>query len=195
MLRKAFQKRFQTSSTRSSARGLPPTSFEKLWAEKPDEDLKQSNESHKAFIDALHRAWDLLEGATWRAKKYEAKNGVEKKPKVNGEGKLQKAEMPESVEFLNRFDHLDVEDLPSEDEAQLEDLIPKSADPQEPLGIPQPAAKVKGKGKRRKAAAAEPLENYKIKSDVETHFAVCFFVRDFLELRRYVFLAHFVILR
>lgn len=158
--------------------------FEKLWADSPDEDLKQSNNAHKAFIDALKSAWDLLGGAAWRGRKSEPKNTGPKKSKSNGESKLQKVEMPESVEFLNRFDKLDMEDLPSEDEAQLEELVPKPADLQEPTGIPPPTAKGKGKGKRRKGTVAEPLENYKIKSDIEVYFAVCFFVRDFLELRR-----------
>ena len=158
--------------------------FEKLWADSPGDDLKQSNDARKAFIDALRSAWDLLGGAAWREKKSEAKNAGAKKSKSNGESKLQKAEMPESVEFLNRFDKLDMEDLPSEDEAQLEELVPKPADAQESLGIPLPATKSKVKGKRRKGAAAEPPENYKIKSDIEVYFAVCFFVRDFLELRR-----------
>ena len=31
----------------------------------------------------------------------------------------------------------------------------------------------------------ELLNNYKVKSDTETYFAVCFFVRDVIHLRKY----------
>jgi len=63
-----------------------------------------------------------------------------------------------------------MEDLPSE--VQLEVLVPKPADPQKTIGTQLHAVKGKGKSKRRKAAAAEPLEKYKIKSDIEVYFFV-----------------------
>jgi len=69
-------------------------------ADSPDDDLKQSNDAHKAFIDVLKSAWDVLGGAAWRERKSEAKDTGAKKSKLYGESKVQKAEVPDSMGFL-----------------------------------------------------------------------------------------------
>lgn len=91
---------------------------------------------------------------------------------------------PEALKFANQFDELLVEDIPSDDEKEVEEL----AKSQVQIETNESATpKVKSKGKKKKSPAA-PLEDYKFTSDMDIYYAVCFFVKDFLELRRYEFL-------
>lgn len=40
--------------------------WEQIWVGNPDEEMKEENEAHLAFIEALQEVWDLLGGAIWR---------------------------------------------------------------------------------------------------------------------------------
>ncbi|KAF4637225.1 hypothetical protein G7Y89_g847 [Cudoniella acicularis] len=127
------------------ARTVAYQCYQKLWTDNPDEDLKQSSEAHKPFIDALKSAWDTLSGAAWREKYPDGKKYT-KKAGGGATDIAKSTENPQAVYFMNAFEKLDIEVLPSEDEAELEDI-----------------------------------------ANSEVYFAVCFFIRDFLDLRRYMF--------
>jgi hypothetical protein len=87
------------------------------------------------------------------------------------------------LEFLNKFGSLEVENLPKDDEAELEELVAGSR-PSTTLPSDGPAsAKGRGKDKKHKTVP-EPLSSYKITSETEIYFAVCFFIKDLMELRR-----------
>lgn len=152
--------------------------FEQLWAECPDDDLKISNESHLAFINALKTAWDILGGAIWRKDYPDGRKP--QKPQKQTPDSDEVALTTETIEFFNRFKGLDVDPLPVEEEEELETIATKT--PEATSASDTPTVKPRGKGKKRRT---EPLENYKIKSETEIYFGVCFFVRDVLELKRY----------
>ncbi|KAH6684301.1 hypothetical protein B0J14DRAFT_9457 [Halenospora varia] len=91
------------------------------------------------------------------------------------------------TDFMNSFDKLNIDELPTEDEAELDKMAGKQREETVSTpAVPRMASKSKSKRMRRKASA-EPLERYKITSEAEFYFAVCFFVRDLLYLRRYTF--------
>ena len=87
---------------------------------------------------------------------------------------------------MKKFAGLDIQNLPVEEEAELEKLAIQGptletdvkTTQQQPTG-----AQGKRKGKSRRVAA-EPLDNYKVKSETKAYFAICFFVRDILNLRK-----------
>ena len=151
--------------------------FEQFWKDNPDEDLKRSNESHRAFIDALQNARDILAQST------QGSSEPKSKPSKPANGSTPVKESAGPLEFLNKFGSLEVENLPTDDEAELEELVAGSR-PSTTLPSDGPAtSKGRGKGKKRKAVP-EPLSNYKITSETEIYFAVCFFIKDLMELRR-----------
>jgi hypothetical protein len=151
--------------------------FEQFWKDNPDEDLKRSNESHRAFIDALQNARDILAQST------QGSSEPKSKPSKPANGSTPVKESAGPLEFLNKFGSLEVENLPTDDEAELEELVAGSR-PSTTLPSDGPAsAKGRGKGKKRKAVP-KPLSRYKITSETEIYFAVCFFIKDLMELRR-----------
>ena len=87
---------------------------------------------------------------------------------------------------MNMFDGLDVQGLPVKDEVALEELATQGASPALELTATDPAAAtVKGKREgKSKRVPTEPLNSYKVKSETEAYFAVCFFVRDVIHLRK-----------
>lgn len=101
---------------------------------------------------------------------------------------------PESGEitsvFMNHFYCLEVENLPIKEEADLDQLA-KSGGSLETEGntSEQPIRASTGTGRRKRKSrrvAAEPLDNYKVKSETEAYFAVRMFLRDVLNLRKSV---------
>jgi hypothetical protein len=157
--------------------------FEQLWADNPDEDLKRSNESHRAFIDALQSARNIL-GSEEKCNDgpSHTKSHASKTTNSSSPGKDEAAG---PLEFVNQFAKLDIEDLPSEDEVELEAM---ASGTKPPMGSDVPpeniaAGKGRSKGKKRKVVP-ESLASYKITSETEIYFAVCFFIKDLLELRR-----------
>ena len=159
----------------------------------PDPNIEKSNEGHWAFIVALQSAFDALGGLVWR-KSHEEDRIAKKKARAEERSKalarLKSEAGPEGVDpgfdFMNKFDGLDVQSLPVEEEEALEDLATQDASPPtEGTATNQgtPTAKNKRKGKSGRIPT-EPLSNYKVKSETEAYFAVCFFVRDIIHLRK-----------
>lgn len=142
-----------------------------------DEDVKKSNEAHKAFINALQAAYETLGGKEWERRQAEER---ESRPKDQGD----EAEEP----FANRFEGLEIDGL-SQDEG-TEDTTEKAE------GVPRQKAQRKnrkGKGKKKPTAPAPkpqdwPLEDFKIKDDpgaeTEAVFAAFCFLQDMMKLRR-----------
>ncbi len=161
----------------------------------PDPEIEKSNEGHWAFIVALQSAFDTLGGAIWRRGHEEDRN-AKRKARADERSKvlarLKSEAGPEGIdpafEFMNKFDGLDVQSLSVEDEAALEELATQGASPTTEVTAPdQAAATAKGKQKGKSSRVpTEPLHNYKVKSGTEAYFAVCFFVRDVIQLRKYV---------
>ena len=164
-------------------------------ANDPDPEIEKSNEGHWAFIVALQSAFDVLGGAIWR-KCHEEDRNARRKARAEERSKalarLKSEAGPEGVdpafEFMNRFDGLDVQSLPTEDEAALEKLATQGASPPaEMASTDQPAATGKGKLKAKSSRIpTASLSNYKVKSETEAYFAVCFFVKDVMHLRKCV---------
>ena len=170
------------------------TAAHKIWvsiaAAHPDDKIEKSNSGHRAFIEALRSAYDALGGLKRRERNHEERER-EWKTKDNAD-----EETPEKTnakagpggdenvfKFANQFEALVVEPLASEDEVQLEEMANQYAEPTDNDGIPSVGAGPKRKGKAKRAAI-EPLESYKMTSDTESYFAVCFFVKDLINLRR-----------
>lgn len=164
----------------------------------PDPDIEKSNECHWAFIVALQAAFDTLGGAIWRKGNEEDRNAKKKaraEERAKALARLKSEAGPEGVdpafEFMNKFDGLDVQNLPIEDETALEELAVQGASlTKEGTVIDQAAPPSKGKRKNKPSRVPlEPLNHYKVKSETEAYFAVCFFVRDVIHLRKYVILS------
>ncbi|CAF9943793.1 MAG: hypothetical protein ALECFALPRED_001335 [Alectoria fallacina] len=161
----------------------------------PDPDVEKSNQGHWAFIEALQSAFDALGGTIWsqgHEEERKAKRKVRDEERSRALARLKSEAGPEGVdpafEFLNKFDGLDVQSLPVEDEAALEKLAMQGILPTaEVAATEQPAVATNGKRKGKSSrVATEPLDNYKVKSETEAYFAVCFFVRDIINLRKYM---------
>lgn len=153
-------------------------------------------EGHWAFIVALQSAFDALGGAIWRKDHEEDRNAKRKAREMERSkalAKLKSEAGPEGVdsvfEFMNKFDGLDVQSLPAEDEVALEELatqgtsLPTDVISAEQLAVAVAKGKWKGKSGR---VPTEPLDSYKVKSETEAYFAVCLFVRDVVNLRKCV---------
>ena len=161
----------------------------------PDPEVEKSNEGHRAFIVALQSAFDTLGGAVWRKSHEEeriAKKKAGAKERSQALARLKSEAGPEgmdpAMEFMNKFDGLDVQSLPIEDEVELEELVTRSVSPATEVSATDQApaaAKAKQKGKSSRVPT-EALNNYKVKSETEAYFAVCFFVSDVIQLRKYV---------
>ena len=164
----------------------------------PDPDIEKSNQGHWAFIEALQSAFDTLGGTIWRQghekdRTARRKAREEERSKALAELKSEAGQegVDSAFEFMNKFDGLDVQSLPVEDDAALEELATQTDSPTtEMTATEQPAAAI-AKGKRKgksNRVPTEPLDNYKVKSETEAYFAVCFFVGDVIRLRKYVML-------
>ena len=161
----------------------------------PDPNIEKSNESHWAFIVALRSAFDTLGGATWiecrediRSARRKARAEERSKTLARSKSEAGPEGVDPAFDFMNKFDELDVESLPVEDEEALENLAMQDAlPPTEVTATNQGAATAKSKRKSKSGrVSTEPLGNYKIKSETEAYFAVCFFIRDVMHLRRYI---------
>ena len=165
----------------------------------PDrENIQKSNEGHLAFIDALNSAFGALGGALWRKRhqdEQEARQKAREADRTKAVAKARSVALPmgttESLDFENKFAGLEFHVTSSEGEAELEELAKQAASLAQNATILEGDAapkgkdgKVKSKGKRQ-SVPVQPLDHYKIKSDTESYFAVCFFLRDFLKLSRY----------
>lgn len=161
----------------------------------PDLETEKSNDGHWAFIVALQSAFDTLGGAVWRRRHEEERTARRSARAEERSRALRKSKseagpegMDSALEFMNMFDGLDVQGLPVEDEMALEELATQGASPTQEVTATDPTAAI-GKGKRKaksKRIPTEPLNSYKVKSEPEAYFAVCFFVRDVIHLRKYV---------
>ncbi|KAL8685341.1 MAG: hypothetical protein Q9224_005856, partial [Gallowayella concinna] len=148
---------------------------------------------HRAFIDALQSAFDTLGGALWREKHQEErvrKRKAKDEERSKALAKMKAEAGPEGVDpafdFVNQFEGLQVEQLAAEEEQQLEELATQDVKPMDGSETLQPAAgKSKQKAKPRRAPV-EPLHKYKVKSETEAYFVICFFVKDVINLRRYM---------
>lgn len=168
------------------------TAVHEIWkaiaAVHPDADIERSNEGHRAFIDALQSAYDTLGGALWRQKHqqdFNSKRKAKDEERSKALAKMKAEAGPEGVDpafqFVNNFAGLEVESLTNEEEAELEQLVTQDTKPLDDATQP---AEAKSKRKSKPRRATEPLENYKVKSETDIYFAICFFVRDVLNLRR-----------
>ena len=87
--------------------------------------------------------------------------------------------------FMNKFDGLDVQSLPFEDEVGLEELATQGASLATEMSASDQApatAKIRRRSKSSRIHT-EALNNYKVKSETEAYISVCFFVRDVIQLR------------
>ena len=161
----------------------------------PDPEIAKSNEGHRAFIVALQSAFDTIGGDVWR-KGHEEERIAKKKARAEERSqalaRLRSEAGPEgldpAMEFMNKFDGLDVQSLSMEDEAGLAELATRGATPATKVGATDQAPAT-AKGKQRGKSSCDPTEalnNYKVKSKTEAYFAVCFFVKDVMQLRKYV---------
>ena len=161
----------------------------------PDPEIEKSNEGHRAFIIALQSAFDTLGGGVWR-KGHEEERIAKKKARAEERSqalaRLRSEAGPEgldpAMEFMNKFDGLDVQSLSIEDEAELVELVTRGASPATEVSATDQAPAT-AKGKQRGKSSRDPTEalnNYKVKSETEAYFAVCFFVKDVIQLRKYV---------
>ena len=160
----------------------------------PDPEVEKSNEGHRAFIVALQSSFDTLGGAVWRKSHEEriAKKKARAEERSQALARLKSEAGPEgmdpAMEFMNKFDGLDVQSLPIEDEVELEELATKGVSPAREVSATDQApaaAKAKQKGKSSRVPT-KALNNFKVRSETEAYFAVCFFVRDVIQLRKYV---------
>ncbi len=161
-----------------------------------DPDIEKSNQGHWAFIEALQLAFDTLGGTIWR-QGHEEDRAARRKAREEERSKalagLKSEAGPEGVDpafdFMNKFDGLDVQGLPVEDDAALEELAIQAGSPTAEMTATEQPAAAAAKGKRKgksNRVPTNPLDNYKVKSETEAYFAVCFFVADIIHLRRYV---------
>ena len=161
----------------------------------PDPEMEKNNEGHRAFILALQSAFETLGRAIWR-KSHEEERIAKKKARAEERSqalaRLKSEAGPEgmdpAMEYMNKFDGLDVQSLPIEDEVGLEELTTKGASPAtEVSAIHQASATAKSKQRGKSSRVpTEALNNYKVKPETEAYCAVCFFVRDVIQLRKYV---------
>ena len=160
------------------------------------ETIQRSNEGHLAFINALNSAFEALGGVIWRKghqEEQEARRKAREADRIKAVQAVANTAGPGvSLEFENKFAGLEVPTLSSQDEAEFEDLAKEtespavtSATPETVTATNQKEGKAKTNGRHGKITV-QPLENYKIKSDAESYFSVCFFLKDFLKLSRYV---------
>ena len=155
--------------------------------------VQKSNEGHLAYINALNYAFEALGGLKWR-KDYEREQEARRKKR--------EADRVETVasntrtrglfKFENKFAALEVSIATTQEEAALETLAKETSIFTSGTTTPNAAAvdrqkdsKANANGKRS-SISIQPLENYKIKSETESYFAICFFLRDFLKFSRYV---------
>lgn len=170
------------------------TAVHELWkaiaAGHPDAEVERSNESHHAFIEALQCAYETLGGALWQQKhekEIETERKAKNEVKSRALAKMKAEAGPEGVDpafhFVNQFHALEVESLTTEEEAELELLVTRDTKAEDAVDTTRaPTGRSKGKTKPRRIQT-EPLEKYKVKSDTEIYFAICFFVRDVIGLR------------
>ena len=101
-----------------------------------DPEIERSNEGHRAFIVALQSALDTLGGAIWRKGHEEdriAKKRARSEERSQALARLDSEAGPEgmdsAMEFMNKFDDLDVQSLPIGDEVGLEELATRGVLP------------------------------------------------------------------
>lgn len=163
--------------------------FQQIESKRPDPDIEKSNETHKFFIDALQKAFEVLGGKQWES----SQDGQRPDTGHDAEDEIKQAL------FSNKFSKLDVNG--EQDESDGED----------PASSAQPAPnqqrrktgktkKAKGKKKTKKQQKAEPhvpdledvpLESYRIIEDesgtvTEYLMAVYALVQEWCDLRQYL---------
>ena len=169
------------------------TAAYKIWtsitAAHPDKEIEKSNERHWHFIEALQSAYDTLGGLKWRERNSEQGDCSRKSKDIRDEkisGKENDEAAPSESETVfrlaNRFNALKVEPLLDDDQLQLEEMAIQGTKAMNNDGTHTAKAASKGKGKAKRAVV-ESLEKYKIKSETETNFAVCCFMKDMINLR------------
>ena len=162
--------------------------------EHPDkESIQKSNEGHLAFIDALTSAFEALGGLTWRKDREEGQQARREAREADRMKALaDRVRTHGSLEFENKFAGLEVPAVSCQDEAELEELAKETpsltgdtSTTNVAAAMSQENERLKTNGKRGRILV-QPLEKYKIKSNEESYFAVCFFLKDYLKLSRYV---------
>lgn len=147
------------------------------YASDPDEDVKRSNEAHKAFINALETAYETLGGKEWEKRQAEERES---------RSKDQRDEADEP--FANRFEGLEIDELSQDEETG--DIAEKADSTSRQRA--QRKGK-KGKGKKKLTTPIPKLqdwslEDFKIKDDpgseTEAVFAAFCFLQDMMKLRR-----------
>lgn len=163
--------------------------FQQIESKRPDPDIEKSNETHKFFIDALQKAFEVLGGKQWESSQDSQRPDT---------GHDTEDEIKQAL-FSNKFSRLDVNG--EQDESDGED----------PASSAQPAPnqqrrktgktkKAKGKKKTKKQQKAEPhvpdledvpLESYRIIEDesgtvTEYLMAVYALVQEWCDLRQYL---------
>ena len=159
----------------------------------PDPNISESNERHKAFLDALVGAYEAFGGSEWKARREE---GLKAGKTLD--------ELEEEVKFVNRFEGLEVaavnveESGDEEDGVEMQENVPAAKSKSKANGKAKAKGK-KGKGKAKAAKAPEktpatipkehPMESYKLidgeEGAVDRLMAVYCFLKDFVELRKY----------
>ena len=142
--------------------------------------FQRSNKSHLAFIDTLQTARRMLSSREYEEQEAKADNFSK------ASAPLSKQEPVGPLEIVNKFEGLENEPLPSEDEVELEKLA-NGNKPSPEFFLPENAAPTRGRSKgKTRMVATEPLSSYKITSETEIYFAACFFIKDLNEVRRSV---------
>lgn len=160
----------------------------------PDRKIVESNERHKAFLDALVDAYEAFGGSEWEKRKEEALRSGKSVDEIE-----------EEATSVNRFEGLEVaavaEDSGEDDDDDAdENTAPTAGQRNKAKG----KGKGKGKGKKGKGKAKggktvarepkpipkeHPLESYKLidgeEGAVDRLMAVYCFLKDFMELRKY----------
>lgn len=133
--------------------------YQQVVTDSPDPEIEQSNVRHKAFLDVLQQAFELLGGEKWA--------------NDSAQTKEQDEEDQEEVIFANKFAKLDVTDAAENAAADVEESEEEKAKENK---APRKVQPKKGKGGKKKKTKAKksvpeikepgfddvPLESFKI---------------------------------
>ncbi|WYZ40952.1 hypothetical protein EsH8_IV_001293 [Colletotrichum jinshuiense] len=175
------------------ARSAYYAEFQKFVSVYPDADIEKSNASHKHFIDALNKIFELLGGDAWLEKQREERKRREENSKLEDE---------ENVFISNKFSALDLDlgEVNSNDESDTEHQLPvaaKSRTKKRKFGAKKSRREKMGKGFRSMPAKVDTsrnevsIESYGIlEADedlmMDYLMAVCAFKSEWCEIRAFV---------
>ncbi|KAE8454217.1 hypothetical protein EG329_005142 [Mollisiaceae sp. DMI_Dod_QoI] len=173
-----------------AARTATHSVFQQIVAQQPDPEIERSNVTHRHFIDAFTRAFEVLGGKSWISEQ-------------QSETIRSDEEDSDDVIFANKFSNLNTGEASDDEEEEDADDADGHSKPAQPARQTKPRGKKKkgkkgkkGKGKSKtpvKQASLEdvPLESYRIIEDgdglvTDYLMAVYSLATQWIELRSYM---------